>query len=297
MKIAYATCAELPEPDLDEALVLAALRAAGHEIELLVWDEPYEGGGTRAAEFDLCLIRATWNYPLAVDAFRAWIARVDAQTVLWNPAEAVRWNLDKRYLLELESKGVPIIPTVRLERGDSGRVADIARENLGGSWGSVVIKPSISAGSWETLCFGPDRFGAADAFLAESLAQRDTLVQRYMSEVERGGERALVWIDGELTHAIEKQPRFGDDDEEVTLGPTPTERERAFASDLLSLVGGELLFARVDVIAGDDGELLLSELELIEPSLFFPHSAAALGRFVSAVGRLNASTGSRRSRS
>jgi len=245
-----------------------------------------QGSSSHAAGFDLCLIRATWNYPWAVDAFRAWLDRVDAQIILCNQADAVRWNLDKKYLLELESKGVPIIPTVRLEHGASACIADIAGEH---EWGRVVIKPSISAGSWETKCFGPDRFDEADAFLAQSLSARDTLVQRYMPEVENGGERALIWIDGTLTHAIEKHPRFGDDDERVELGTPPTDAERAFAERVISSAGFDVLYARVDIIARNGGELLLSELELIEPSLFFPYCDAAIERFVSAVGRLDLS--------
>jgi hypothetical protein len=38
------------------------------------------------------------------------------------------------------------------------------------------------------------------------------------------------------------------------------------------------LYARVDLIRGDDGEPLLLELELTEPSLFFAHSAGAARR-------------------
>jgi hypothetical protein len=48
---------------------------------------------------------------------------------------------------------------------------------------------------------------------------------------------------------------------------------------------GPLLYARVDLLPGDDGAPVLVELELTEPSLFFLTDPGAVDRFVQAVVR------------
>jgi hypothetical protein len=47
-----------------------------------------------------------------------------------------------------------------------------------------------------------------------------------------------------------------------------------------------VLYARVDLMEGEPGEWLLSELELAEPSLFFVQHPEALSRFVAALAKL-----------
>ena len=117
------------------------------------------------------------------------------------------------------------------------------------------------------------------------------MVQRFIPAVETAGERAVVWIDGETTHAVRKAPRFTGQDESVSgaLPVTDAERERVERA-LSAVAGGEgamrdLLYARADLV-DDDGTLRISELELIEPSLFLKQSPAALERLVDAIARM-----------
>jgi glutathione synthase/RimK-type ligase-like ATP-grasp enzyme len=124
------------------------------------------------------------------------------------------------------------------------------------------------------------------AFLTALVRDRDAMVQRYMPAVEDSGERALVWIDGEITHAVQKLPRFADGVERVSGALELTAQERELASRVLGCVKGELLYARVDVVGDGEGGVLVSELELIEPSLFLLQSPEALARLVKAIGRL-----------
>ncbi len=151
-------------------------------------------------------------------------------------------------------------------------------------WGEVVIKPAVSGASWQTHRFGAGERQRAAAFLREMLPQRDMLVQPFVG----GGEVAIVWIDGCVTHAVEKAPRFHGGDERVTARPEPDERHRRFAEKVVEAAGQPALYARVDAVERADGSLLLSELEMIEPSLFFDHSPDALTRFVQAVKQLGA---------
>ena len=111
------------------------------------------------------------------------------------------------------------------------------------------------------------------------------MVQRWMPSVETYGERSLVWIDGEITHAIRKTPRFAGGVEQVSGEVPIADDERAFAERALAPFASELLYARVDMVRDAEGVLRIMELELIEPSLFFQQSPAALARFVTAINR------------
>jgi hypothetical protein len=279
--IALLTCRQLPEPDPDEALTLAAFAEAGIEAQMLAWDAP----SVPPDRFSLCLIRSTWNYIWHLPAFLAWLASAAAVTQLVNPLPVVRWNVHKRYLRALEAGGLAVTPTLWFTCGES---ADLAPARARG-WQDVVIKPSVSAGSFATRRFGAHEAADAERFLSNLVAERDVMVQPYVAAVARGGERALVWIDGEVTHAVAKQPRFAADAEAVSPATAPTPAEREFVAQTLALVPPPLretlLYARIDVFVGEDGSLMLSELELVEPSLFLAQHPPALAALVEAVRR------------
>jgi hypothetical protein len=141
----------------------------------------------------------------------------------------------------------------------------------------------VSAGSRATLRGSAAQLPAGEAHLRALAATQDVLVQPYLPSVEGYGERALVWIDGEVTHAVRKSPRFAGQDESVSHAVPVSAQERALAQRAVAAVDGPLLYARIDVAPGPDGAPLLMELELIEPSLFFDQSRVALERFVAGV--------------
>ena len=276
LRIALVNCAVLPEPDPDEAPLLAALRELGHDARTMAWDDPAQD----PAAFDACVLRACWNYYRHLPAFTAWLDRAEASARMVNPLPIVRWNLHKRYLLEIEAAGVPIVPTAFVDRGAHADLAAIAHER---GWDEVVVKPAESAGSWQTRRFAHAEFGEGSAFLAEITAERDAMVQRFEPAVATIGETSLVWIDGELTHAVEKRPRFAGQDESVLARPAIEPAQRALAEAVLSAVPGRPTYARIDLFPDGDGGWMLSELELIEPSLFFELGHGSARRLARAI--------------
>jgi hypothetical protein len=111
-------------------------------------------------------------------------------------------------------------------------------------------------------------------------------VQQYLPSVESAGERALIWIAGELTHAVAKHPRFAGHDERVAAAPPPSEEEQSLAHAALRRWSDRILYGRVDVMRDQEGRAVLSELELIEPSLYFDQCPGTARRFVERLGRL-----------
>jgi hypothetical protein len=127
------------------------------------------------------------------------------------------------------------------------------------------------------------------------------MVQRYLKQVDTVGETALVYFDGVLSHAVRKAPllegpyRAGEMDgvlykEEVMTAREPSEAElevgRRVIEALPTLVpgvDGTLPYARVDLIPDDEGNPVVLELELIEPSLFFAQAPGSVERFVDTI--------------
>ncbi|MFK3982304.1 RimK family alpha-L-glutamate ligase [Micromonospora sp. NPDC050397] len=290
-RVALITCAELPELDPDDRLVLGPLAARGVHVDRVVWDAPdIDWSG-----YELAVLRSTWDYAPRREEFVTWAATVPH---LANPAEVVRWNTDKRYLGELADAGVPTVPTEWVPPGGSWQPA---------TDGEYVIKPAISAGSLDT-----GRYDLADPAQRElarrhvarlGAAGRFTMVQPYLTAVDTVGETALLFLAGpdglRFSHAIRKGAVLTGPDQETTelfrtekiaaRTPGPVERETA-ERVLAALPGGtdRLLYARVDLIPGSDGAPVLVELELTEPSLFLAYDAGAAGRLADAiVGRLS----------
>ena len=288
MDVILATASRLPRVDEDQGPLLEALAAAGVSAQALAWDDPRVDWGQARA----CVIRSTWNYVRHHDAFLAWAQRCATVTALFNPLSIVRWNSHKGYLLELARAGLPVVPTrlVRCGPGDQRDQRDDVGADLvalAGDWPEVVIKPAVSAGSFATLRVARAGFAAGQAHLdALRAASHDVLVQPFLPSVETYGERALVWIDGALTHAVRKSPRFAGDPQRVSPAVPIASDEAVLADAILAAVPRPLLYARVDLARDDEGRPCLMELELIEPSLFLDRSAGALARLVEAIGRL-----------
>lgn len=295
--VALVTCADLPDLDPDDRLLLPALTQAGLEVVVAVWDDP----SVDWAGFDLAVVRNTWDYTRRRDQFVAWARSVPR---LANPAEVVAWNTDKRYLAQLAAAGVPTVPTTWV---DPGQAWSPPAE---GEW---VVKPTVSAGSIDTNRYVlPAQQSLAAAHVDRlHAAGRAVMVQPYVSSVDSYGETALLYFGGAYSHAIRKGPMLPRPDlaattpspdlaattPSVELGEdalfvpeqitprTPTEAERAVADATLRALPFDpagLLYARVDLLDSGSGPIVI-EVELTEPSLFVGTSPGAPDRFAAAV--------------
>ncbi len=280
-RIALATQAELPASEVDDAPLHRALIRRGAHLDRPTWDDPAVDWGA----FDAVLIRTTWDYAARRDRFVAWAEEVAARTALFNPVEVVRWNTDKRYLRDLQRAGVPIAPTVWLAPGPSPDVGALLAER---GWTRGFLKPVFGQTARETLRFdaSPAGLAAARAHLDRLLPREGFMLQPYLSAVEREGEHSAIFVDGALTHVVQKIPvpgdyrvmdDFGATDRRATLDPDGHAVCRAALAAVPA--AAPLLYARVDLLRDDRGRWVLTELELVEPSLFFrhgPHAADAL---------------------
>jgi hypothetical protein len=273
-----ATCRQLPEPDPDEELLLTALRARGIDARMAAWNDPTEDWAAPVPT----VIRSTWDYFHEVPRFVSWAETAGAAAPMWNGPGIVRWNVHKGYLNELRRRGHAVVPTELVPRGWQGSLARLCAMR---GWRDIVVKPAASAASFGTARFADPGTEAAARHFAARVHAGDTLVQPYVPSVEAYGERSIVWVDGALTHAVRKTPRFGGEDEQVSMALPIAADERHAAEAVLAPWTGELLYARVDLARDVDGTLMVMELELIEPSLFLAQHPPALERLVAGLAR------------
>ena len=266
MKIGLATQADLQDWEVDDTPLHAAL-AGRCELSRPVWDDP----SVDWASYDAVLIRTTWDYNDKREAFLRWARAVPR---LLNPAEVVGWNVDKTYLAELAERGVPIAPTVWCR----GRV-DVGEEMATRGWERAFLKPTNGATARETLRFSDP--AAGQAHLERCLAAGEVMMlQPYLAEVETRGELSAVFFEGRLSHAVRKVPVAGDYRVQDDFGASdfpeePTPRVRVLFERIWAALPFEgLLYGRIDLLESGDGHVV-TEVELIEPSLFFRHAPGA----------------------
>ncbi|MDP3542349.1 MAG: hypothetical protein Q8T11_07780 [Elusimicrobiota bacterium] len=279
-RVALVTCGSIPELNDDDHPLLAELWCLGIEAEPAVWDDPAVDWGS----YDAAVIRSAWDYHLTPAAFPAWLARLEALGLpIWNPAPVVRANLDKSYLKELEAAGVKIAPTEWVKRGAAANLDEILAAR---GWDDAVVKPAVSAGAFRTSRV---RRGREDgqAALDDALAHADAMIQPFLPEIETEGEWSFVFLGGEFSHAVLKSPRAGDFRVQQEHGGRTERREPPpglliQARDAAIAGPRPWLYARVDGVRRG-GELLVVELELIEPFLFLSYAPGAAKSFAAAI--------------
>lgn len=282
--------------DLDQDLppLLAALAEQGTAAEVVHWDDERADW----SRFRLALLRSTWDYSARLAEFLAWLDGTARLTRVLNPPPVVRWSLDKHYLAELKRAGAAIVPTAFVEPGEDPAAAlqQLLRSE---SAADIVIKPVVGSGARDAQRHHRGELGAMTAHAARLLGERrSVLVQPYLERVDDQGETALMYFNGEFSHAIRKGPLLqrGSGSNPALFAPeeitprTPSADELALGARVLrALPFAPLLYARIDLLRGADGTPCVLELELAEPSLFFNYaagSAARLARLVTAVAAI-----------
>ena len=274
-RVVLASCAEYPDQFEEGPLLLGALDQAGVEGQTAVWNDP----GVDWGAFDLVVANGAWDNIHCVGEFLAWVDGLAAAGVpVVNAPPVLRWNLDKRYLRDLEAAGVPTVPTTWVEPApDGGALGPLGRLPEG----EIVVKPAVSGGGYQTARYDVHEHDAARAHASALVATgRTAMVQPYQPAVDAEGEVGLVFLGGAFSHAVHKDPMIRRGVEageslianQVVTRATPTPAQLGVARHALSAaerLHGPVAYARADVVERADGVASLLELELLDPVLFF----------------------------
>jgi glutathione synthase/RimK-type ligase-like ATP-grasp enzyme len=282
--IALVTARAARDLDEDLAPLFASLSGAGAAVRVVEWDD----GEIDWSQFDLALLRSTWDYSMRLPEFLKWADFVSKATQLVNPTPVVRWNTDKHYLGELRQADVRTVPSTFVEPGDSA--SQVMNEFLVQHAASeFVVKPAISSGARDAQRYGRRELEAAILHIRRLLdAERSVVVQPYLDRVDADGETALIYFGGRFSHAIRKAAllRRGAAStralfaaEHISARVPKLDELRTAERALGAIPFATPLYARVDLIRDADAAPCVLELELTEPSLFFAHAPGAVERF------------------
>jgi glutathione synthase/RimK-type ligase-like ATP-grasp enzyme len=248
----------------DDSYFAEALARCGAHVEPLIWGRDVPAGST-------IVIRSTWDYIDRPTDFGRWLDRLErAHVVVHNPIALLRWNMHKRYLVELALRGVPTLPTRVVPAGEHLDLAELRAES---GWNDIVVKPAVGGTARLAEHSRGVGLAALQRHLDRIVRHEDALVQPFVDSIAASGEISIVAIAGEPCLAVLKTAALGDWRTQAEFGGSATtthitpELER-IASAALCALDTTPDYARIDVIA-DASDHRLVELELIEPELFF----------------------------
>lgn len=257
----------------EDGLVQKALESKGLKVTRVDWADPnFDFASIKGA-----LFRTTWDYFHRYEEFSLWLDRVAGVIKLINPIETIRWNIDKHYLKDLEAKGINTTPTIFIKAG-----AKTSLENLYNKYGfkQIVIKPAISGGGRHTYKLDCNKIVEYEPIFQELIKKEAMMLQAFQNNILSKGEVAYMILGGKFTHAVLKRAKKGDFRVQDDFGGSveiyhPSPEEINFAENVVSKCDPIPIYARVDLIYDNSNRLSLSELELIEPEMWFRYNPDA----------------------
>jgi len=291
-RIAILRCGKLPGfvtwdiPNLDELfeednLLIKGFEAQGFQASPVVWSDPTIDW----SQFDIALIRSTWDYLDEQELFLRVLSQIEASSCkLFNPLAAVRWNMEKHYLLDLEKWGVPIIPTYLASDLETGTLRSMFADQ---GWQTVILKPTIGLGGSYSHRVPLDELEDTLRRLRASQPPHEYLVQPFIEDIVTEGEWSFIYFNRRLSHVLLKKPAPDDYRVQGIYGGTvqpagPQPRDLQQAEAVLEKLPFDVLYVRLDFVRVD-GHLAVIEVELIEPIFSFNLVPESIARLVNAT--------------
>lgn len=252
---------------LEDGLLKTSLEDKGLKVCKKDWaDKDFDWNNTRFAIF-----RSTWDYFERFDEFFTWLEKTKHKTNFINSLEIINWNIDKNYLKDLERNGINIASTLFIEKGDTILLSELFEKT---KWTEAVIKPAISGAARNTYRIKHKNCKEKESLFKELIHSECMLFQEFLTNITTEGEISLIMIGGKYSHAVRKIAKRGDfrvqDDHGGTVKEYHAKKEEIiFAENCITQSPFEPIYARVDIVYDNNNKPSLSELELIEPELWF----------------------------
>ncbi len=265
----------------EDRLLKQALELKGLKVTRTYWDNPdFNWNSTKYAIF-----RTTWDYFDRFDEFEPWMRETSKKTIFINPIELIFWNLDKHYLQDLQSRNVEIPETIFIEKGDKRKLVNLISKT---HWKEIILKPCISGAARHTYRFKFEDINDYEDVFEKLIRNEAMILQEFQFNVLEKGEVAFMLFGGKFSHAVLKIAKPGDFRVQDDFGGTvheyyPTQEEIHWAESVLENVNPMPPYARVDMIWDNKGRPVVSELEMIEPELWFrrkPEAASMLAEVI-----------------
>ena len=259
---------------IEDELLTTALEQKGFKVTRTSWDDDgFDWTNTRFA-----LFRATWDYFHRFAEFQLWLKKRAQQIEFINPYSVIQWNMNKKYLGILQQKGINIPPSLFLEQGENSSLKNVLQRT---GWSKAILKPSVGGGARHTYLFNEDDVDHYEDTFQRLVSTESVLVQEFQENIKSKGEVSFMVFGGQYSHAVLKKAKTGDFRVQDDFGGTlhsyiASQEEKTFVEQVIAQCAQSPIYARVDVMCDNHNELCLSELEMIEPELWFrKHEDAA----------------------
>ena len=252
---------------IEDTLIKESFEKLGLRVYRTSWANPnFDWASTKAAFFS-----TTWDYHFRYDEFMTWFKDVRNKCLLLNSYDTINWNLDKHYLNELQEAGINTPESIFIEKGETTSLKTVYKNS---EWNETVLKPIVSAGGRHTYRINENNLSEYEELFTKLLAEEGLMLQEFQKNVISKGEVAYMIMGETYTHAILKTAKKGDFRVQDDFGGSlevyiPSQKEIDFATEALIKSGHKTTYARVDVIYDNNDQLSVSELELMEPELWF----------------------------
>jgi len=284
MKIAY-ICWETEPKYADEEIenneLLLFLQNNGLDIHKEIWTD----SNVNWKKYDLAVLKAPWDYHEKIDMFYSWLDRLEKLSIpLLNPPDVIKWNSDKHYLKEIADTGLPVTPTLYLEKGSHVKLEGFFNKL---NTDKLIIKPCISGGSKNTFSTERKEVKHIESKINELLKTESYMVQPFLKEILSEGEWTFLFFNGQFSHCLLKKPVAGDFRVQMHFGGsvhamTPPAEYLKSASAYVSRFAKNCLYARVDGTILNN-RFLLMELELIDPYLYITTDSGSCENYYKAL--------------
>ena len=268
----------------EDELVINALKEKNLSVVKKDWnDSIFDWETTRSI-----LFRSTWDYFDKFELFKKWFSKTKNKCLMINSTETIEWNIDKHYLLDLQEHQIPIPNSEFIKRGSSIDLSLLMQKK---NWNEIVVKPTISGAAKNTHRLKEEEIIQFGPTWEKLIYKEDFIVQEFQNNVITEGEVAMIVIGGKFTHAVLKKAKEGDFRVQDDFGGSiaiynPSEEMVKLAEKCTRILTPIPSYARVDIIWDNLRELAVSELELIEPELWFrlnPNAAQKLAHHVDLI--------------
>ncbi len=266
---------------LEDRLVKEALERRGLRVARKDWaTADFNWAQTRYA-----LFRTTWDYFDQFEKFNHWLNQTASLTRFINPVEQIRWNMDKHYLLDLQKAGIAIPETHFISKGSENSLKEL-HESLG--WKDTVLKPTVSGAARHTYRLSDATLEKHEDLFSQLMQKEDFMLQPFQYYIKEKGELSLMVIDGKYTHAVLKVAKKGDFRVQDDFGGTvhdyvPSQKEIDFSERAVAACHPTSVYARVDLFYDNHNQLVVGELELIEPEMWFRKNPEAAELLAEAI--------------
>ena len=268
----------------EDELVINALKEKNLSVVKKDWnDSIFDWETTRSI-----LFRSTWDYFDKFELFKKWFNKTKNKCLMINSTETIEWNIDKHYLLDLQEHQIPIPNSEFIKRRSSIDLSLLMQKK---NWNEIVVKPTISGAAKNTYRLKKEEIIQFGPKWEKLIYKEDFIVQEFQNNVISEGEVAMIVIGGKFTHAVLKKAKEGDFRVQDDFGGSiaiynPSEEMVKLAEKCTRILTPIPSYARVDIIWDNLRELAVSELELIEPELWFrlnPNAAQKLAHHVDLI--------------